>query len=65
VESLFNTGEEVLGRRGFGVLLDGYLIDEKAGTGGDETGVERQLREAKAAKADDTNVPTYLWNERV
>ena len=31
----------------------------------DESGVERQLRETKAIKSDDADIPVHLWNERV
>jgi hypothetical protein len=65
VASLTEAGAGSLERRGFGILVEDYMAEERAGTTGVETGAERRLREAKAAKADDAAVPTYLWNERV
>jgi hypothetical protein len=59
-------GQERTGRLGFGMLLDkeGQRAAGEAAEQEDER-LRRGLREIKAAKADDAEVPVYLWNERV
>ena len=41
VESLSEPDTLIPGRRGFGILLDAYIMNEKVGTKGAETGAER------------------------
>ena len=66
IENLFETEEGTMGNRGFGTMVDECIIDEKISASGiTETATERRLREAKASKADDADVPIHLWNERV
>jgi hypothetical protein len=39
--------------------------DHKPGTSPDLTEIDREGRERKATKADDAEVPEYLWHEHI
>ena len=65
MQDVVNEEEASMGRRGFGLLMDSLIQEEGQESYEDKTSAERRLRDAKAMKADDAEVLTQLWNERV
>jgi hypothetical protein len=53
-------------RAGFGMMrtdeVDAHALTDDIGS---ESESARQIREAKAVKADDAEVPVHLWNSRI